>query len=351
MKQHIFSKGGLLLAFLSVFLSFFACQHDLRETLVMPDEIPTAAMSAEIEAAKTWFDNYQKESSWAESSKFKKMVPVWSKAISVHNVVEVPFTIDGKFHLPSLYQTGKNIGRRKLAIYNNGSNGRKAYIVDYMPSETFEGKIKDINSINFRQAKFSGMIDMYNLNHVNLGGFMYEKGKFVKRYHEDRSGVAGREDDPPCTFTVVWECDLWSDPIVCQEVIQISCKKPGGGGGNPCDGPTPPPDCAGDPCSGPNPPPNCDGDPCSGPNPPPSCGNGDPCQSSNPPPSCSGQDPCDMPNPPPGCSTGGGGCLTGDCDPCDLDPTLPECNNCPPCTSTYGENRSRIKIVIKILYL
>ena len=61
MKQHIFSKGGLLLAFLSVFLSFFACRRDLRETLVLPDETPTA-MSAEIQAAKTWFDNYQKQS-------------------------------------------------------------------------------------------------------------------------------------------------------------------------------------------------------------------------------------------------------------------------------------------------
>ncbi len=264
------------------------------------------------------------------------MTPIWSRAISVHNVVEVPFTIDGKFYLPSLYQTRKNIGRRKLVIYDNGSNGRKGYVVDYMPSETFAGKIKDINSINFRQAKFSGMVDMYNLNHVNLGGFMYEKGKFVQRYHEDRSGVNGKEGDD-CTTTEVLECveDKVKNEIFCDWVFQITCKKPGGGGGGTGGG-----------CDDPNPPPTCDNDPCNGPNPPSYCENGDPCESPNPPPSCG--DPCSRPNPPPDCG-GGGGCLTGNCDPCDLDPTLPECNPCIPCTDTYGEHNNFAYAEFKVL--
>lgn len=321
MKQHIFSKGGLLLAFMLLVLGFFACREDLQEGLIKTSDV---ALSAEIQAAKSWFDNYQKQSSLPESSKFKKMTPVWSKAITVHNAVEVPFTIDGKFYLPSLDQTKKHMGRRKLVIYDNGSRGRAGYVVDYMPAETFTGKIKDINSINFRQLKFTGMVDLYNLNHVNLGRFMYKKGKFVQRYYEDTSSSSGKEDGN-CTTTVVVECDLNSDPIVCYDVFQLTCKKPTPNE-DPCDGPNPPSNCNEDPCAGPNPPPNCSGDPCDGPNPPPSCGNGDPCAGQDPPPNCS--DPCSGPNPPPNCDGGGGDCNGQPCDPCVLNPTLPECKKC-----------------------
>ncbi len=178
----MFRRGKVVLFFASFFtlmvFVFMACQKDFQETTI---PLKTSDGS-EVQSAKIWFENYQKSTAIDDLSKFKNGQPDWGNAIAVGNAVEVPFRIDGNFNVPSLYNNLTHLGKERLVIYDQGSKGKVAYIIDYMPSETFSSKINDVNVKNFRGKKFDGIIAAYTLNDKNIGGFVWDKGKLVKKY-------------------------------------------------------------------------------------------------------------------------------------------------------------------------
>ena len=114
MKKHIFSQMGRLLVFMSMFMSFFACQHDLQEPTIKNWPISTIN---KVESAKIWFESYQKSDAVDPASKFKNMQPQWNDALVNGNAVEVIFSINGNIAVPSLYYNFTHLGRQRLVIY------------------------------------------------------------------------------------------------------------------------------------------------------------------------------------------------------------------------------------------
>ncbi len=76
-----------------------------------------------------------------------KVIPIWKSAITFKNTeaVEVNYTLDKQTYKP-LSKNGKISGRQRLLL-----TFEKGKIIEYIPSETFMGDIKEINSGNFKE--------------------------------------------------------------------------------------------------------------------------------------------------------------------------------------------------------
>ena len=197
---------------------FVACQKDFKEPTV---QLKTTSIN-DIQSAKTWFDNYQKSSAVDVSSKFKNGQPDWDNATTVGNVVEVPFRmVDGHFNVPSLYDDQTHFGKERLVIYDIGDKGKVAYMLDYMPSETYSTKMDEVNALNFKKKKFDGIIAAYSLNNENLGGFVWDKGKLIRKYTIKSVDIGLRG----CTITTYqFGCGSVSGgPLQCSTGFNVTC--------------------------------------------------------------------------------------------------------------------------------
>ncbi len=314
-KNQLLGHGKVVFFFTVIlaFITFFACKQEIQmEEMTTPVREPT---SLKVKTAMKWLEDYQKSSNNKSTSHLKKLQPVWKDAIAYRNIVEVPFTIDGKYKMPTIEKGMTRLGRQRLVIYNNGKGMTNAYVASYMPSLNFMGKIKNINALNLKYQKFDGIVRLYTLNKEYLRSTHYKNGVLETRSlvgnAKNRLNTRGEgcyeEGEDPETEWACWEENgEWT----CRESVVIKPECPPG---DPCDGPYPPSNCpGGDPCDGPNPPPNCsvNDDPCNSPFPPPYCdGGGDPCMSAFPPPNCGSDgdngngdtDPCNSANPPDDC--------------------------------------------------
>ena len=208
---------GVRMFILTLFV-FVACQKDLKEPTV---QLKTTSIN-DIQSAKTWFDNYQKSSAVDVSSKFKNGQPDWDNATTVGNVVEVPFRmVDGNFNVPSLYDDQTHFGKERLVIYDIGDKGKVAYMLNYMPSETYSTKMDEVNALNFKKKKFDGIIAAYSLNNENLGGFVWDKGKLVRKYTIKSVDIGLRG----CTIsTYQFACGSVSGgPLQCSTGYNVTC--------------------------------------------------------------------------------------------------------------------------------
>jgi hypothetical protein len=215
MKKHIVSLVGRSLIFFSLIFSLFSCQQDLQEPIIHPQ----STLNDDIKSTKIWFENYQNTISM--SSKFKNMEIQWDKATVIGNVVEVPFMIDGKFNVPSMYDNLTHFGKQRLVIYNRNQESRVAYVIDYMPSETFPKNIADINALNFRDKKFDGIVAAHTFNEENVNGYVWNNGELIKKIQTKSNGVVLRG----CSFsTYLYACGHVMDgPLQCSMGVMITC--------------------------------------------------------------------------------------------------------------------------------
>ena len=96
MEKHQTFRLGKAIFFFSAFFAamvfvFVACRHD--SPLFPNDNKP---LTAKVEAAKKWFESQQQ----IDGPTVQEMTPMWHKAFSVHNVVEVPFQEMEKLQFP-----------------------------------------------------------------------------------------------------------------------------------------------------------------------------------------------------------------------------------------------------------
>ncbi len=297
-RAFTFAVFGSLL-----FFGIGACKKDATFSSDLANSTnlatPQKTLSIKVNNTKSWFEDRQKKSLLANTTHLKKMQPLWDKAITYRNVVEVPFQIDGKFHIPTMAKgTQTQLGRQRLIIYSNGKGMTNTYVASYMPSLNFNGKIKNINAVNLKYQKFDGIVRLYTVNKKYLGTMHYDKGILRPRsIAKDVNKLSTRGGDcyePGEDPESEWECWLEGNETICDLVYVVK------------------PDC-----------PTEDEDPCQSDFPPPSCDE-DPCNSVNPPPYCNNDDPCSGPNPPPYCGGNGDFCemFPELCDPCVLFPTL-----------------------------
>ena len=106
--------------------------------------------------------------------------PLWNKAVLYGKTIEVPFSINGKYYRPLLNDDRNNIGRARLLITEKG-NSYKMVIIHYIPSKNFKGNILDIDSKNFREKKFDGVISLKVLGKERLNVLYISNGKIYKK--------------------------------------------------------------------------------------------------------------------------------------------------------------------------
>jgi hypothetical protein len=279
MKQHIFTKVGVLLAFMSVFLSFFACRQDVFT--VAPKGASSAIIAKE---AQQWF-----ESQNFADAKSINLQPQWEDASVYGSRVEIPILLEGKRVGKSLVRDDTNyMSKTRLIIYKKNATEYDSYILYFAPSKNFKGKVNAVNTNNYAGKKFDGEIFIASLGNKIIGKYKIingERGKYGQLVEPSRDGVKLR--DWECVYESDYLCsEGWGtekDPLtgqwmfvkkwICEPAMVERCYWVSGG----------------DPCDFPNPPSWCDTfDPCNQPVPPPSCSTGDPCDGPNPPLYCSG---------------------------------------------------------------
>jgi hypothetical protein len=120
-----------------------------------------------------------------------KIKPIWKSAIvfksssaankktKFNEAVEVNFTQDNKTTIP-ISKNGKIRGRQRLLLTFEDGKIRET-IIEYIPSDSFMGDIKTINSGNFKSKQFDGKIMFHNPNEETKIVWYLTKGKVVKK--------------------------------------------------------------------------------------------------------------------------------------------------------------------------
>jgi hypothetical protein len=196
MKQHIFSKNGLLLAVMSVFLSFFACQQEQVIDTSLPD---TGAVFKK--AARQYYDNSLGNLRKANIDKSKTdaqftaldLVADWDAAISLNKNGRLFLEVPVKFAGNSIIATSSSSTATKFdARYDvkipvrliiSQSDGTFAANMMLLQSE-----FPFVNGVvpNFNLFKgidnFTGREFLFNLNGSFNKGWIHEKGKIVSGF-------------------------------------------------------------------------------------------------------------------------------------------------------------------------
>jgi hypothetical protein len=171
----------------------FSCDNqDQLLTTEQPDKI--------VLAARLWFETEKPEISYAP-----ELVPTWNKAVVADGFIEVPYTIHGKSPLPRASGVPlKNSGRKRLVLAGNG-NSYSLFIISYIPSLSFKGKIQSVNLSTY-QKDFDGTITIQEKDH-ELQRWEVRQGVVIRKtlISNITSKPEGRTKD--CTW---WEhCTDW----------------------------------------------------------------------------------------------------------------------------------------------
>jgi hypothetical protein len=199
MKQHIFSQIGRLLILFSMFLTFFACKQDLQ---LNPE---TVGLSTEVQAAKVFFE----KNNFPILSDFKGIQPLWEKTKIFGDVVEIPYTKDGKLPIPQISnELNENMGRKKLVLVKKLEGYYETYLLSYLPSSNFKGDVKNVNVRNLLAEKFDGIISYQRWNERELNNWYYAGGELtVKKIARIVSKDTPMKEDSECGWYE--QCTNW----------------------------------------------------------------------------------------------------------------------------------------------
>lgn len=139
----------VLISVLFLLLTNYSCQVEELE--------PISTVKGSLETTKKVSPAFFKH----DLSSYK-IIPIWKSAITFENTeaIEVNFTLDKKTYKP-LSKNGKISGRQRLLLTFEKGKIRET-IIQYIPSDTFMGDIKEINSGNFKSKQFDGEVSFKN---------------------------------------------------------------------------------------------------------------------------------------------------------------------------------------------
>lgn len=122
-----------------------------------------------------------------------KIKPIWKSFITFDNIdaVEVNFTQDNKTTIP-LSKNEKNRGRQRLLLTLKEGKIRET-ILEYIPSDSFMGDIKDINSGNFKSKQFDGEISFKNPKDNYSVVWVLSKGVVIKKLKRTESSTTQKK--------------------------------------------------------------------------------------------------------------------------------------------------------------
>ncbi len=220
--------------------------------------------------AKHWFENMKNTPSFVGA---EGLQPLWDKALSYGNKMEIPILFEGMSLRMSLIKSDTNhFSKSRLVLYKRGKNQYDAYILNFVPSNSFNKDINSINVSNYKEKKFDGKVFISGLDNQIMGVYNIVNGiksNFSKIKIQRKSEIQLRDvicidvcwrecgyhyESTNGVFTLVYGCRDVCDYNICIDDGNCSeCE-------DPCLGPfaTRPSWCGGDPCNEPLPPPQCD---------------------------------------------------------------------------------------------
>lgn len=151
-----------------------------------------------------------------------KIVPLWEGTVYLKNSIEVPYMLDGKLPRPQAKKGGiKNQGREKLLISTKGAEF-KIYIVRYIPFSSFKGDINKINSENFREQKFDGVVTIREMGEEGFETFKLKNGEITTQTKVTKSNSKKNGRVNSNFVCVEWEQDThWYQRLGNGELIYM----------------------------------------------------------------------------------------------------------------------------------
>jgi hypothetical protein len=248
MKQHIFSKSGLLLVFMAVLMSFFACRKDqFLESNNLPstnEGMPTN------QDARQYFDNQVAELRKVniESSKTDAhftaldFTPDWNAMLTHKKNGETFFEVPIKFAKGSTMATIASSSATKfdahtdieipanliITKHDNGFFSANIMLVQSM-SPYLDGKIPKFNLFKTIEG-FSGREFLYNLDGSFSKGWEHRNGKIVNTFILGRYSKRPHLETRDCTHYFL----TYGGEIVAY--LGSTCDAEGDGGGTTSSG-------------------------------------------------------------------------------------------------------------------
>lgn len=197
MKEFKPSIIPILICFIS-----FSCQNDLPERPLIDERFDIS-----LQEATEWFEtNFNNVSRNGQITAV--MTPRWDKAMVFKNSIELPFTTNGKLQLPHSEYGLKHQGRTRILLHKN-IMGINAYIVRYIPSNKFNGNIREVNVKNFKSLYFDGRITVTPLkNEFVMQEFILQNGEIMNGFDNKVNRV--KEWYQQCTDWFQWNGNEWS---------------------------------------------------------------------------------------------------------------------------------------------
>jgi hypothetical protein len=279
LKQIILPLKAYIYGFTVLILLSTGCSKELEfgnNKSIGAETLNTVDKTAIIEDAKQWYEDQLKTPLPARLPKVLKdrnaIQPLWEQAIVTPLSVEVPYLTNGEVISPSLSdkedaQKGKGV----IVVYRKGFKGkvRTGRIWEFMPSEKSKGDMTTMTTLNFKKRQFDGLVAVWHLVGVNLGGYVIEQGAFKKKMYakinqKAKSSLGVREECAYCEIET-YDCHCGrvnGGPRQCSTCEKQICYDTWGSWCNPDDGCEHVPDSCTDYEDGCNGAPNPDCNPC-----------------------------------------------------------------------------------------
>jgi hypothetical protein len=224
-----------------------------NESSVVPSAsdlpLPQTLLPDELTSIQEYFD-VNKDVTYLDNSNTKQnFEPRWDKVAVNNDRVEFDILESGKIPMTKLSKTGLNMGRLKYVYLRNAPNyTKRGLIVNFTPSEDFEGDIIKVNTRNYRELKFDGLITFFELNgevadaYKAVNGLVTHKLEFKKKndlnprcgtiYVVDRHSYTMVSSSSGCTITDNGITASFTYGVPCIGYIDVTAgNNPGGGGG------------------------------------------------------------------------------------------------------------------------
>jgi hypothetical protein len=155
-----------------------SCKNDASVAPAVPiAAVPENLSDGELTEIKEYFDANKNVSSLNSNSPERNFQPRWDKFSVKNDRIEFDIFEDGKLPMTKLTSTGLKLGRMKYVYLRNApDNAKRGLIVNFTPSEDFEGDVSKISTKNYRDLKFDGLIAFYELNGVVADAFKVVEG-------------------------------------------------------------------------------------------------------------------------------------------------------------------------------
>lgn len=147
----------------------------------------TVILNGKVKSAKTWFDINFNEINNSALRPYHDLKPIWEKAKILGENLEFPFMIgNGRMLIPRNEAHTLAKGRTRLIMKKIASDFI-LYIVIFIPSQNYNGDLKDLSGFNFKEKNYTGKMVVQQINSSQAEIFEIEKGRIIKVIQSDIS--------------------------------------------------------------------------------------------------------------------------------------------------------------------